>query len=177
MNPKMTIVMKNQKRIEIELTPQNCENSFAGFVEALAAHAFDNMAIERVVPGFVIQPWCMEEKLPPEYNVICDGEFYSEAHHFEAFSVGLAGEEGISCPWCFFITVGDAFHLNQKFARIGKVIRGFEELKRIERCELVDVSDKEGVAFMTPLKDEVIETIVYESDGYQPIEFKRKETK
>ena len=112
MNPIMTILMKNQKTIEIELYPELCPNSVNGFVEAIEYHAFDNMAIERVVPNFVIQPWCDETKKSEFYQYVCDLEV-NPNDNFEAFSVGLAGDGDKYCvPSCFFVCVADAFHLN-----------------------------------------------------------------
>ena len=167
MNPIMTILMKNQKTIEIELYPELCPNSVNGLIEAIEYHAFDNMAIERVVPNFVIQPWCDETKKSEFYQYVCDLEV-NPNDNFEAFSVGLAGDGDKYCvPSCFFITVADAFHLNQKFTKVGRVISGFEELKRIESLELVDVPNSDGVAFKTPVKDEIIETITIDLKEYK----------
>ena len=168
MNPIMTILMKNQKTIEIELYPELCPNSVNGFIEAIEYHAFDNMAIERVVPNFVIQPWCDETKKSEFYQYVCDLEVNPD-DNFDAFSVGLAGDGNkVGVPSCFFITVADAFHLNQKFTKVGRIVSGFEELKRIERVELVDVPNSDGVAFKTPVKDEIIQTITIDLKGYIP---------
>lgn len=168
MNPILTILMKNQKTIEIELYPELCPNSVNGLIEAIEYHAFDNMAIERVVPNFVIQPWCDETKKSEFYQYVCDLEVNPD-DNFESFSVGLAGDGNkIGVPSCFFICVADAFHLNQKFTKVGRVISGFEELKRIESVELKDVPNSDGVAFKTPVKDEIIDTITIDLKGYKP---------
>ena len=167
MNPIMTILMKNQKTIEIELYPELCPNSVNGLIEAIEYHAFDNMAIERVVPNFVIQPWCDETKKSEFYQYVCDIEV-NDSDTFNCFSVGLAGDGSkFAVPSCFFICVADAFHLNAKFTKVGKVISGFEELKRIESVELVDVPNNDGVAFKTPINDEIIETITLDLKDYQ----------
>ena len=167
MNPTLTILMKNQKTIEIELYPNNCQNSVNGLIEAIYKKAFDNMAIERVVPNFVIQPWCDETKKGEFYQYVCDLEV-NEFDDFDAFSVGLAGDgEKIGVPSCFFITLSNTYHLNQKFTKVGRVISGFEELKRIESVELKDVPNNDGVAFKTPVIDEIIETITLDLKGYQ----------
>lgn len=168
MNPIMIILMKNKKIIEIELYPNNCPYSVNGLIEAIEYHAFDNMAIERVVPNFVIQPWCDETKKGEFYQYLCDLEV-KDTDNFESFSVGLAGDGSkYGVPSCFFITTANAFHLNQKFTKVGRVISCFEELKRIESVELKDVPNNDGVAFKTPVNDEIIETIKLELNGYQP---------
>lgn len=167
-HPIVTILMKNQKKIEIELYPEFCMNCVNGFIEAIECHAFDHMAIERVVPHFVLQPWCDETKKGEFYQFVVDKEFSGEEHYFSAFSVGVAGDgTSFSVPSCFFITFEDAFHLNQKFSKVGQVISGFEEIKRIEGLELVDVPNEDGVAFKTPVNDEIIETITIEYNGYE----------
>lgn len=168
MNPILTILMKNQKTIEIELTPNNCPNSVNGLIEAIEQKAFDNMAIERVVPGFVLQPWCDETKKGEFYQYVCDLEV-NDYDNFDAFSVGLAGDgEKVGVPTCIFITLSNTYHLNQKFTKVGRVISGFEEIKRIESVELIDVPNDDGVAFKTPIKDEIIETITLDLNGYIP---------
>lgn len=164
MNPLMTIIMKNGKTIDIELYPCNGTN---GLIEAIEYHAFDNMAIERVVPNFVIQPWCDETKKGKFYQYVCDVEINPEST-FNRFSVGLAGDGNkFAVPSCFFICVGEAYHLNNKFTKVGRVISGFDELRRIERVELKDVPNEAGVAFKTPVNDEIIETITFKLNDYQ----------
>lgn len=166
-HPIVTILLDDQNTIQIELYPELCPNSVNGLIEAIEYHAFDNMAIERVVPNFVIQPWCDETKKSEFYQYVCDLEVNPD-DNFESFSVGLAGDGNkIGVPSCFFICIADAFHLNQKFTKVGRVISGFEELKHIESVELVDVPNSDGVAFKTPVNDEIIETITIDLKGYK----------
>ena len=166
MNPIVTIKINNQE-IKYELDLNSDINCINGLIEAIQTKSLDNMYIERIVPKFVLQPWCDETKLGEFYQYVCDLEVNSD-DNFESFSVGLAGDGDKYCvPSCFFITVADAFHLNQKFTKVGRVISGFEELKRIESLELVDVPNSDGVAFKTPVKDEIIETITIDLKEYK----------
>lgn len=170
-HPIATLIMKNQKRIQMELYYENAPNSVNGLIEAIENHAFDNMTIERIVPGFVLQPWCDETKRDEFYQYVCNGEFKNERHSFSAYCVGLAGDgDKLSVPSCFFITLSDnCEHLNQRFAMIGKVISGFEEIKRLEHVDLIDVPcNEENVSIKKPVKDEIIETIFLEYNGFQP---------
>lgn len=168
MNPIVNIRMKNNKEIQFELDLNSDLNCMDGLIEAIQMKAFDELAIERIVPKFVLQPWCDETKKPEFYQYVCDMKTDNN-YTFEKYSVGLAGDGSkISVPSCFFITLDDAFHLNHKFTKIGKVISGFEEIHRIENVELIDVPNDDGVAFMTPLIDEIIESITIELNGYQP---------
>lgn len=171
MNPVMTIVMNNHQEIKIELFYEHAPNSISGLMEAIEHHAFDKMPIERVVPGFVLQPWCDETTKGEFYQYVCDGEFHDERHKFDAYCVGLAGDgDKISVPSCFFITLSDhVAHLNQKFAKIGKVISGFEEIQRIEHSQLIDVPcEEENVVIKRPKDDEIIETVKIEYYDCQP---------
>lgn len=171
-HPVATLIMKNGARIQMELYPENCVNCVNGFIESVDRHVYDNMSIERIVPGFVFQPWCSDDQMPDEYNLVCNLETDNNLNTFKAYSVGLAGDgETISVPWCFFITLSDKCnHLDHKFSKIGQVISGYEELQRIENVELKDIpTGIEGVKVMTPVQDEIIHTITIELNGYEPL--------
>lgn len=160
--------MKNKKEITFELDLNSNINCINGLIEAIQIKAFDNMSIERIVPKFVLQPWCDETKKSEFYQYVCDMKLENN-YIFDKYSVGLAGDgEKISVPSCLFITLDDAYHLNHKFTKIGRVISGFEEIHRIENVKLIDVDAPEGVLFKSPIIPETIETMQIELNGYEP---------
>ena len=168
MRPIVTFYIE-EKQVQFELYPEYAPNAINGLIEAIQTKHLDNFNIERVVPGFVFQPWCDETKLPEFYQYVTDKEFETKNHTFEKYSVGLAGDgQKISVPSCFFITLDDAFHLNQKFCKVGKVISGFEYLHEVENSELIDLSDQMGVKFMTPKNPIKFHDTTIELNGYEP---------
>lgn len=178
-HPIMTIHMVNQKKITIELYPEKAPNSVNGLLWALERHLFDQMAIARIVPGFVLQPWYDENIMPLDYQYLISGEFKANGFHkndliMHKYAVGLAGDgSSVSSPGCFFIVVGDGCEaaLDEKFAGVGYVIAGFEEVDRLVSVPLKPVDSKmAGVLINEPLEAEVIETITYDLNGYEPLE-------
>ena len=167
MNPIVTIKINNQE-IKYELDLNSDINCINGLIEAIQTKSLDNMYIERIVPKFVLQPWCDETKLGEFYQYVCDMKLENE-YIFDKYSIGLAGDGSkISVPSCIFITLDNAYHLNHKFTKIGKVISGFEEIHRIENVELKDVPNDDGVAFKTPVVPILVQLVTIKLNGYEP---------
>ena len=169
MNPVVTININSQK-IKYELDLNSDLNCINGLIETIQLKKLDNMNIERIVPKFVLQPWCDETKLPEFYQYVCDLKLEND-YIFNQYSIGLAGDGSkISVPSCIFITLEDAFHLNRRFTKIGKVIEGFDLIHKIENVELIDVPNNDGVAFKTPVDPILVESVTIELNGYEPKE-------
>lgn len=169
MNPVVTIKIENQE-IKYELDLNSDLNCIDGLIEAIHTKSLDNMYIERIVPKFVLQPWCDESKLGEFYQYVCDLKKDND-YIFDQYSVGLAGDGSrISVPSCIFITLDHAYHLNHKFTKIGKVISGFEYIHKIEKVELKDVPNNDNVSFKTPVVPILIQSVTIELNGYEPKE-------
>lgn len=176
-HPIMTIHMASKNNIEIELYPEIAPNSVNGLIWLINKNGFDNMAIARIVPDFVLQPWFDENVMPLDYQYLIDGEFSANGYQnnhlaMNRYTVALAGDgRRISSPGCFFIVVGDHCHerLDGKFAGIGRVISGFSEVDRIVSVPLrkVDI-DVPGVSVNVPIQEEVILHVDLALNGYQP---------
>ena len=178
-HPIMTIHMASSQDIQIELYPEKAPNSVNGLIWMIERNGFDQMAIQRIVPDFVLQPWYDENIMPVDYQYLIDGEFEANGYldndlKMTKYAVGLAGDGAhISSPGCFFIVVGDQCQerLNGKFAGIGYVISGFDEIERIMHVPLRKIeSGLENVLINQPVKDEVILHIDLDLNGYQPQE-------
>lgn len=167
MNPVVTIKIDHQE-IKYELDLNSDINCINGLIEAIQTKSLDMMYIERIVPKFVLQPWCDETKLGEFYQYVCDLK-QNNNYIFNKYSVGLAGDGSkLSVPSCIFITLDDAYHLNHKFTKIGKVISGFDLIEKIENVELKDVPNQDGVAFKTPVDPILIQSVTIELNGYEP---------
>lgn len=174
MNPILTMTMKNGQVIKMELDPSAATQGVNGLLWLLDRKGYDGIAISRLVPDFVLQPWFDESKMPEMYQYIQEGEFSSMGHPeadrpFEKYSIGLAGDGGhIQCCGCFFIVVGDNCQerLNGKFAYVGKVISGFEEIERIMHVEMTPMTGM-GAQVNVPVTPEIIESITVDYNGYK----------
>lgn len=174
-HPIVQITMANQATIIIELYPEKAPASVHGFIDMILQHAYDGMAIQRIVPDFVIQPWYDETKMPEIFQPVISGEFaengfFENDLQFTQYAVGLAGDgEHISSPSCFFITIGtESFQrLQGKFACIGYVKDGFDELTRLASLPLQNIpSGVEGVEIHCPIHPQYIQSICVDLRAY-----------
>ena len=75
-HPIATIEMSSGKNIVIELYPEEAPNTCASFIWLANRGRYDNKTVDRIVPGFVIQPSYSEfDHEECKYEI--DGEFLS----------------------------------------------------------------------------------------------------
>ena len=174
MHPILWIEMNNGNKISIELYPEKAPNSINGLLWMVQKNGYDQMQIQRIAPGFVLQPWYDELRMSEDYWYLINGEFKEngyEANDIDLckYSVGLAGDgKTTSSPSSFFIVLEDGHQnrLNAKFAGIGHVISGFEEVERIVSVPLQDVASPEGVVVKEPIVPEIIKHVYVDMNGY-----------
>jgi len=175
MNPVITIEMNNGHKIKIELYPKKAPNSINALLWMVFKNGYDQMQIQRIAPHFVLQPWYDESRMSEDYWYLVDGEFSANGFiendlDMRKYAVGLAGDgKRISSPSSFFIVLEDGCQerLNGKFACIGYVIEGFEEVERIVSVPLQKVPSPEGVVVMEPVTPEIIRHVSVELNGYE----------
>lgn len=178
MNVKVTIQMENKNQIILELFPDYAPNAVNSILEMIDKDCYKNLEIQRIAPGFVLQPWYDEERMDERFQYVMPVEVEENKLKFEKYAVGMAGdgEAEASCG-CFFIVTGEECEtrLQGRFTPVGRVIEGFEEIERIMRVDTKDVeSGMEGVVVKEPLKPEIITQMTYELNGYQPEQVKKK---
>lgn len=174
-NPIAVITMKSGGVIKFELFPENAPKAVNSLICLAQKGILNNRTIQRIVPGFVIQPVFMEEGEPMDYRFLIDGEFsangYQNGAVMEKYSVGMAGDGekyASGSQYFFTMTEESAKKLNGRFTVIGKVIEGFEELERIQSVPLKpfdcgDSSIKANVA----IDPEIILTFSVETFGQE----------
>src|ERR1051325_6237404 len=128
-----------QGSIVIEVLPDKAPESARSFLNLAATGALDTTTFSRVVKNFVIQggnlstseKWNAElaarmaRHLPDEP---------SDLKHVRGIVSMARGDAPNSATTHFFILVGDAPHLDGKFAAFGRVIRGIEVADAINRA-------------------------------------------
>ena len=172
-NPTAVVTLKNGGKITFEMFPQNAPMAVASLICLAKKGVLDNRAIQRVVPGFVIQPVFMEEGESEDYRYVIDGEFskngFTNGAKMEKYSVAMAGDGetyASGSQYFFTMTEDAAKKLDGRFTVIGKVIDGFEELERIQASPLkpFDCGDS-TITVNVPVTPEIIESVTVKAYG------------
>ena len=138
--------------IEIELFPEHAPESVRNFLNLSKTGLFDGTSFSRVVPGFVIQGgnmWSREggkvtraigerarRTIPDEPNKIL--------HERGVISMARPDEPN-QATTDFFILVGTAASLDNKFAAFGRVTRGMDVVDAINKAPVTDEKPEKPV--------------------------------
>lgn len=169
-NPIVTVEMTSGGRFSFEIYPAWAPNACNSVIHLALAGAYDGLAIERIVPGFVLQPRYSDEGRP-DLDYFIDGEF--ETNGFAGNppivtgTVAMSGDGlHMSSGSQFYVTLGEHSRLSGHFTAIGKIIEGWDEIKRIEAVETETVdSGIPHVQINRPIKPEVMEHVTVEVFG------------
>lgn len=162
-NPQVTIAMEDGNRIEIELLPENAENTVNNFISLVNKKFYDGLIFHRVISGFMIQGGCPEGTGMGGAGYHIRGEFSSNGvennlgHKRGVISMARA-QSPDSASSQFFIMHADAPHLDGQYAAFGRVTDGMDEVDRIAGTD-VDFRDK-------PLKEQKISSVTVCLNGY-----------
>lgn len=167
-NPVATIEMASGSSIVIELLPKAAPNAVNSFISLARRGKYDGKEICRVVPGDLIQP-SFSSFDDEEMAYVLDGEFanngYDKGLKNEVGCVAMGGDgKTIASGSCFYITLGYHERLQGTCTVFGKVVDGWDEVKRIEQVPLEAV---EGLGFPVnrPVTPEVMARITVETYG------------
>ena len=169
-NPIATIDMSSGNKIVIELFPENAPNTVNSFIWVAKSGYYDNQEIIRVVPGFVVQS-SYRNFDNPALKFLIEGEFLSNGFEKGLNNVPMCvamGGDGKSKASCcgFYFTLEYHKRLDGNYPVFGKVIEGWDEVRRIENAETVPVdSGKEGVIINRPVVPEIMVKITVETFG------------
>ncbi|MGN0170734.1 MAG: peptidylprolyl isomerase [Lachnospiraceae bacterium] len=160
---RMVITMKNGGSIVIELLPGIAPVACGHVMKMIEMKKYDGKKIERLEPGFVIQP-LFQDGLDADIDKMVEPEFKTNpenaAMKYVRGTVGMAGFETAASGSQFFITLQEAERLNGNFTVIGQVVDGWEEIERLESVEVLEqVDPSNGFVYHIPVKDEVVESI------------------
>ena len=142
-NPVVAMHIENYGSIVMELYPDIAPNTVNNFISLVKSSFYDNNTMHRLMDGFVLQGGdpTGTGSGGPGYTI--DGEFTSNGFEnnlsHEEWVVSMARESGNpnSAGSQFFICLGDATYLDGNYASFGKVIDGFDIIKKIAENETV----------------------------------------
>ena len=141
-NPVVAMKIGGYGSVVVELYPSVAPNTVNNFISLVKKGFYDNNSFHRLVPGFVLQGGDPSGNGTggPDYSI--KGEFSSNG-----FKNDLKHEKGIismarsqdkdSAGSQFFIVLEDASNLDGEYAAFGKVIDGWDNIKRIVSNERV----------------------------------------
>lgn len=144
--------------IELEFFPESAPETVRNFLNLVAIKFFDTTQFTRVVPDFVVQGgnfFSRQLKLPELYErsrrTVQDEP--SLIKHERGIVSMARGDEPNTASTHFFILVGDAKHLDGKFAAFGRVTKGMEVVDAINK---MPVEGEKPVKPVRLLKAEII---------------------
>ena len=141
-NPIVAIDIDKYGYIVLELYPDIAPNTVNNFVNLILDGFYDNNSFHRLVPGFILQGGDPNGNGTggPGYSI--KGEFTRNGFkntlkHTEGI-ISMARSKGYNSAGSqFFIMLGNAETLDNKYAAFGKVIEGMDVLRKIEKTETV----------------------------------------
>jgi cyclophilin family peptidyl-prolyl cis-trans isomerase len=144
--------------ITVEMEPDLAPEHVRNFLKLVQSGWYDHTAFHRLVPGFVAQAGFGQTRAggAPHYAdkwVHPLKAEFSAVKHIRGTLSMARGEDPNSATTSFFIVLGEAPHLDNKYTVFGKVVDGFDTLERIEaaprqgetpvtRIELIEASIK-----------------------------------
>ena len=124
-------------KIVVEMLPEKAPNHVRHILRLASLGAFDQTAVHRVAPGFVLQVGDLNTRKEPltekmnEFVVPIRAEINDVRH--EAGIVSMArGSEIDSALTSFFIVLGAQPALNGTYTVFGRVVEGMDVVKKIE---------------------------------------------
>jgi peptidyl-prolyl cis-trans isomerase len=163
-NPVVTLKIKSQGEIKIELYPDIAPNTVNNFISLVNHGFYDGLTFHRVIKDFMIQGGCPDGTGMggPGYSI--KGEFA-----LNRFDNNLKHTEGVismarssmpdSAGSQFFIMHKTSPHLDGSYAAFGKVIEGMDLVNKIAETK-TDYYDK-------PYEDQIIEKADVETFGVE----------
>ena len=161
-NPIVTITMKSDDVIKLELYPEIAPTSVNNFISLVNKKFYDGLIFHRVIRGFMIQGGCPD-------GTGMGGPGYSNKGEFRqnGFANDLKHTEGVlsmarsmhpdSAGSQFFIMHKNSPHLDGGYAAFGKVIEGMDVVNKIAETP-TDYSDR-------PLEKQIMETVTVDTFG------------
>ena len=141
-NPIVAIDIDKYGYIVLELYPDIAPNTVNNFVNLILDGFYDNNSFHRLVPGFVLQGGDPNGNGTGGPGYTIKGEFTRNGFkntlkHTEGI-ISMARAKGYNSAGSqFFIMLGNAETLDNKYAAFGKVIEGMDVLRKIEKTETV----------------------------------------
>lgn len=171
-HPIATIELSTGQNIVLELMPEQAPNTVNSFIWLANQGAFDNRSINRIVPGFVIQPSYTGFDKDPicDFMIEAETRFNGHDNHLklEPFTVAMGGDgETLASGSCFFFVMGEHYErLDGKYPGFARVIEGQNVLAAMEHVPMQAVeADLPGVSVNVPQTPIVMVKVRVNTEG------------
>lgn len=164
MNPIVSIKLKNEEVIKIELYPEVAPNTVKNFISLVKKGFYNGKIFHRVIPGFMIQGGCPDGTGMggPGYSIrgeFTNNGFNNDLKHSKGVISMARSMQRDSAGSQFFIMVANSPHLDGQYASFGKVIEGMEFAENIVSVA-TDRADR-------PFEDQVMKEVTVDTFGVE----------
>ena len=183
-HPTAAITLSNGGAISLELYPEIAPHAVTSFLSLARRGIFDHYPIERIVPGWVVDV-SYHAFGRPEACYFIPNDVRSGRYLEASFgTVGMSGYGDGPLPDIsggeFFFPLADCPAITGKYPIFGRVTRGLEELRRLERLETVPAAypglpEVKINTPVDPVRIERVETETFGRDHGQPVRLGRRE--
>lgn len=164
MNPIVSIKLKGEEVIKIELYPEVAPNTVKNFISLVKKGFYNGKIFHRVIPGFMIQGGCPEGTGMggPGYSIkgeFTNNGFKNDLKHSKGVISMARSMQRDSAGSQFFLMVANSPHLDGQYASFGNIIEGMEFAEKIVNVA-TDRSDR-------PFEDQVMEEVTVDTFGVE----------
>jgi peptidyl-prolyl cis-trans isomerase B (cyclophilin B) len=145
-NPKVVIIMENDRQIKLELYPEKAPITVDNFIQLVKKGFYNGLIFHRVIKGFMIQGGDPQGSGMggPGYQI--KGEFMAngidnDLMHKRGVISMARSQAPDSAGSQFFIMHQDAPHLNGQYAAFGRVVEGLDVVDDIANVK-TNVQDR-----------------------------------
>ncbi|MBE5901360.1 MAG: peptidylprolyl isomerase [Lachnospiraceae bacterium] len=159
----VTVKMKNHGSFSFCLDEAIAPKATARMLQMIEKKKYDGKEIERLEPGFVIQP-LFQDGVDAEIDVMVEPEYETipenHAKQFVRGTVAMAGDGKEASGSQFFVTLARHERLDGKFTVIGEITAGWDEIERLETVEVEELIDEpSGFKYHKPVTAEIVESV------------------
>jgi len=132
------VLETTQGDVEIELYPSVAPLAVANFVGHIECDYYDGLIFHRVIDGFMIQggdPLGTGTGGESIWGKNFPDEFSEDARFNQEGMLAMANSGPMTNGSQFFITTSNPEWLNDKHTIFGKVVKGYDNVKKIEAVE------------------------------------------
>lgn len=140
---RKTVTMKTTVgTIKIEMQPDWAPETVRNFLKLTASGWYNGTSFHRLIKGFVVQGGMEDSRVDAVHHPAdrwvrpIKGEFRADVKHVRGIVSMARGDDPNSATTSFFLMLGDAPHLDGKYAAFGKIVSGMEVLDAFEKEEV-----------------------------------------
>ena len=166
--PVATIVFEDYGEVEITLYPNQAPNTVKNFISLANSEFYDGIKVSRISTNFVIQMGSPDGTLSGNPGYSIKGEFAAngftknDIKHEEGVISMARGQNPDTAGCQFFIVTGNASHLDDYYAAFGKVTKGIEIVREINK---IDHDNSISAGGGVPLEDIIVTSIRVDTKG------------